>query len=106
MVGSSRVLSRHFMPEASLSGEEGLTATNDMQGGLRVVRTIVSCAQPPHHSLILHDKPCEPMGKKFELDDIPAFTNTSQHAEVLSKHTLRGCSTQSMRQMLYEWQGS
>lgn len=58
MVGSSRVLSRHFMPEASLSGEEGLTATNDMQGGSRVVRTIVSCAQPPHHSLVLHDKPC------------------------------------------------
>jgi hypothetical protein len=44
--------------------KKDFAATNDMQGGSRVVRTIVSCAQPPHHSLILHNKPCERMGMK------------------------------------------
>ena len=87
MVGPSRELSRHFMPEASLSGEEGLAATDDMQGGSRVVREIVSCAQPPQHSLGLHDKPREPTDSgcvRYE----PSRTNASQHAEILSKRSV------------------
>lgn len=60
----TRVVSAYHAGGLSGPVKKDFAATNDMQGGSRVVRTIVSCAQPPHHSFILHGKPCERMGMK------------------------------------------
>jgi len=63
---------------------------NDMQGGSRAARKIVSCAQPPHHSLVLHDKPRKFVGTKscngwyisFMLPVYDSAENPSNHRQV------------------------